>query len=135
MKFLEKFQKIHIKFLREKRGRGVPGRYQGAHQAGTPHGGAASPGWCHALVWATPDLPLTLSHVTFFSLPSKLQFIAQNRVLAMLALDFFDLLAHPIFAADFWRDCSLVCASSACPIRFLIGRLYLEYFVDVGDML
>src|SRR5215216_697832 len=29
IKCLEKFQKIHIKFLREKRGRGVPGRYQG----------------------------------------------------------------------------------------------------------
>ena len=34
--------------------------------------------------------------------------------------------------ADFWRDCSLVCASSACPIRFLIGRLYLEYFAAIG---
>src|SRR3954469_23286165 len=50
----------------------------------------------------------------------------------LFLLPIFDLLAQPIFAADFWRDCSLVCASSACPIRFVIGRLYLEYFATVG---
>ena len=88
-----------------------------------PHGGAARPGWRHALVWATPGLPLTLSPATFFSLPSKLQFIAQNHVLPVLALDFFDILAHPFFLAEIWSICSLICDSSPCPSRFVFGGL------------
>ena len=111
------------------------GGTRGAHQAGTPHGGAASLGWRHALVWATPGPPLTLSPATFFSLPSKLQFIAQNCVLSVLALDFFDLLAQPIFLAEIWSNCSLVCDSSPCPSRFVFSGLYVEYFAAVGDWL
>ena len=109
------------------------GGTRGTHQEGTPCGGAASPGWHHALVWATPGPPLLLSPATFFSLPSKLQFIAQNRVLSVLALDFFDLLAQPIFLADIWSICSLVCDSSPCPSRFVFSGLYIEYFAVVGD--
>ena len=111
------------------------GGTRGAHQVGTPHGGAASLGWRHALVWATPGPPLTVSPATFFSLPSKLQFIAQNHVLAVLALDFFDLLSQPIFLAKIWSICSLVCDSSPCPSRFVFSGLYLEYFAAVGDWL
>ena len=108
---------------------------RGTHQAGTPPGGAACPGWRHAMVWATPGPPLTLSPATFFSLPSKLQFIAKNRVLVVLALDFFDLLAQPIFVAEIWSICSPVCDSTACPSRFVFSGLFLEYFAAVGDRL
>ena len=99
------------------------GGARGTHQAGTSHGGAARPGWRHALVWATPGPPLPLSPATFFSLPSKLQFISQNHVLAVLALDFFDLLAQPIFLVEIWSICSLVCDSSPCPSRFVFSGL------------
>src|SRR4051812_32409000 len=53
----------------------------------------------------------------------------------LFLLTIFDLLVQPISSADFWRVCSLVCASSTCPIRFVIGRLYLEYFASTGDWL
>ena len=134
-KCLEKFQKIHIKFLREKRGRGVPGKYQGV-----PPGRHTT--WWPGLPWVAPcpsvghpRLPPTLSPATFFSLLSKLQFIAQNRVLSVLSLNFFDLLAQPIFLAEIWSICSLVCDSSPCPSRFVFSGLYLEYFAAVGDRL
>ena len=77
------------------------GGARGTHQAGTPPGGTACPGWRHALVWATPGPPLTLSPATFFSLPSKLQFIAQNHVLAVLALDFSISLLSPSLLLKF----------------------------------
>ena len=108
---------------------------KGTHQAGTPPGGLTSLGARLAMVWATPGPPLTLSPATFFSLPSKLQFIAQNRVFAVLALDFFDLLAQPIFVAEILSTCSLVCDSSPCPSRFVFSGLYVEYFAAVGDRL
>ena len=111
------------------------GGTRGTHQAGTPPSGTTFPGWRHALVWATPSPPLTLSPTTFFSLPSKLQFIALNRVLVVLALDFFDLLAQPIFLAEIWSNCSLVCDSSPCPSRFVFSGLYVEYFAAIGDWL
>ena len=85
------------------------------------------------MVWATPSPPHTLSLASFFSLPSKLQFIAQNHVLAVLALDFFDLLAQAIFLAEIWSICSLVCDSSPCPSRFVFSGLYIEHFATVGD--
>ena len=61
---------------------------RGTHQAGTPPGGVASLGARLAMVWATPGPPLTLSLPTALSLPRKHQFIAQNRILAVLVHDF-----------------------------------------------
>ena len=48
---------------------------------------------------------------------------------------FFDLLSQPIFAADIWIICSLVCDSFDYPSRILFSCVYLEYFGTVGDML
>ena len=71
--------------------------------------------------------------------PSHLLSLSQKTPEIFSKLEFllpiFDLFAQPIFVADFWRDCSPVCSSSACLIRFLIGGLYLEYFATVGDWL
>jgi hypothetical protein len=58
---------------------------------------------------------------------------AQTRVLAALHLDFFDLLAQPIIVAEIWSICSPVCDSSDCPSRILFSRVFLEYFISIGD--
>ena len=71
------------------------GGTRGTHQAGSPPGGVAYPGWRHAMVWATPGPPLTLSLATIFSLLSRHQFIAKNHVIAVLALDFSISLLSP----------------------------------------
>ena len=47
----------------------------------------------------------------------------------------FDLLPQPIFAAEIWSICSLVCDSSIHPNGIMFGGLYLEYFAIVGDRL
>src|SRR3954465_15019440 len=73
------------------------------------------------------------SHLLSLSLKTPENFLKLEFLLFLLPI--FYLLAQPIFVTDFWRECSLVCASSACPIRFLISGLYLEYFATVGDML
>src|SRR3954466_10539660 len=73
------------------------------------------------------------SHLLSLSRKTPENFIKIEFLLFLLPI--FDLLSQPIFAADFWRDCSLVCASSACPIKFVIGRLYLDYFAAIGDRL
>ena len=62
------------------------------------------------------------------SLPAKLDQKAQTRVLAVLELGFFDLLAQPISAAETWLVCSPVCDSSMYPSRILFGVVFLEYF-------
>ena len=71
------------------------------HEGPTPPGGAASLGARVAMVWATPGPPLTLSLSTFFSLPRKHQFIAQNRVLAVLAHNFSISLLSPSLLLKF----------------------------------
>ena len=83
------------------------------------------------MVWATPGPPLTLSPTTFFSLPSKLRFIAQNRVLAVLALDFSISLLIPSLMLKF----GAFVLRYACPSRFVFSGLYLEYFAAIGDRL
>ena len=95
------------------------GGTRGAHQAGTPHGGAASLGWRHALVWATPGPPLTLSPATFFSLPSKLQFIAQNRVLAVLL--------SRVSSSSLLKITFLLCLLSIFSISLLSVSLLLKF--------
>jgi hypothetical protein len=50
-------------------------------------------------------------------------------------LTIFDLLAQPIFAAEIWSICSLVCDSFDCPSRILFNGVFLEYFSTICDML
>ena len=52
----------------------------------------------------------------------------------LFLLEIFDLLAQPIFSAEIWIICSLVCDSFDYPIKFLNGLVYLEYFAAVGDL-
>src|SRR3954464_10543850 len=73
------------------------------------------------------------SHLLSLSRKTPENLLKLEFLLFLLAI--FDLLVQPISSADFWRDCSLVCASSTCPIRFVVSRLYLEYFATVGDRL
>ena len=74
----------------------------GAHQAGTPPGGTASPGARLAMVWATPGPPLTLSLATALSLSlEKTPVHCENHVLAVLAFDFSISLLSPSLLLKF----------------------------------
>ena len=63
--------------------------------------------------------------------PAKLDQKTFSRVLAVLELRFFDLLAQPISVAETWLVCSPVCDSSMYPSRILFGVVFLEYFAAV----
>ena len=65
------------------------------------------------------------------SLLGKLDPKALSRVLAVLDLEFFDLLAQPTSVAETWLVCSPVCDSSMYPSRILFGVVFLEYFAAV----
>ena len=78
--------------------------------------------WCAG----SPHLP----PLSFF-LPAKLDQKALSRVLAVLELEFFDLLAQPISVAETWLVCSPVYDSSVYPSRILFGVVFLEYFAAV----
>lgn len=95
---------------------------------GLPSGGAQ---W--VLAHLGPSRLPPQSHLLSLSRKTPENLLKLKFLLFLLAI--FDLLVQPISCADFWRDCSLVCASSTCPIRFVIGRLYLEYFATIGDRL
>ena len=86
-----------------------------------------------APLWRVPHL--ALQEVSFppfsSSLPAKLDQKAQTRVLAVLELEFFDLLAQPISVAETWLVCSPVCDSSVYPSRILFGVVFLEYFAAI----
>src|SRR3954465_12330742 len=93
-----------------------------------------------AYLWAAPR---GLAHLGPSRLPPQNHLLFLSRktpenllklVFLLFLLAIFDLLVQPISSADFFRVCSLVCASSTCPIRFVIGRLYLEYFATIGDL-
>ena len=64
-------------------------------------------------------------------LPAKLDQKALSRVLAVLELEFFDLLSQPISVAKIWVVCSPVCDSSVYPSRILFGVVFLAYFAAV----
>ena len=111
---------------------GVPGASQGdpprCHTlAGRGRGVGHAPMWCGShLSPQEVSLPPLSS-----SLPAKLDQKAQTRVLAVLELKFFDLLAQPISVAETWLNCSPVCDSSVYPSRILFGVVFLEYFTAV----
>ena len=99
---------------------------RGTHHTPTTHGGAA--GLCPRLgmVWGPPGPPPLLPPTTSSSYPTKHIFHPQTRVLAAYSHD-FDLLAHPIFAAEVWSICSLVCDSSIHPR----GIFLVVYFLSI----
>ena len=63
--------------------------------------------------------------------PAKLDQKVFSRVLTVLELNFFDLLAQPISVAETWLVCSPVYDSSVYPSRILFGVVFLEYFAAV----
>jgi hypothetical protein len=134
IKFLKKFQKILIKFLRLKWGREAPGTTQGSHHATTAHGGA---GQGQAVPWhgVAPLALHLLLHRPFHSLSKKCTTPLFKLVFLLFLLVIFDLLAQPIFAAEIWSICSPVCDSFDCPSRILFSGVFLEYFSIVGDRL
>jgi hypothetical protein len=87
-KFLKKFQKILIKFLRLKWAREAPGTTQGdppSHHTTWWHGPGQAALW-HGV--GPPGPPLILPPATPFSLPKKHHSIAQTCVLTILSRDF-----------------------------------------------
>ena len=111
---------------------GVPGADQGdpprCHAiAGRSRGVGRTPMWrgAHLAPQEVSLLPLP----SF--LPAKLDQKALSRVLAVLELEFFNLLAQPISVAETWLVCSPVCNSSMYPSRILFGVVFLEYFAAV----
>ena len=86
--------------------------------------------WCGA--------HLALHHFSHLPLPP----VARPKTFSIFKLVFllpifmiFDLLAQPIFAAELWDICSLLCDSSDAPCRILFGGVFLEYFAAAGDRL
>ena len=111
---------------------GVPGADQGdpprCHAiARRGRGGGRAPLWrgSHLALQEVSLPPLSSS------LPAKLDQKTQTRVLAVLELGFFDLLAQPILVDETWLVCSLVCDSSMYPSRIFFGVIFLEYFAVV----
>ena len=86
------------------------------------------------MVWGPPGPPLTHLPLISFSHPTHTPPLFKL-VFLLLLLEFFDLLAQPIFVAEIWTICSPVCDSSMYPSRILFSRVYLEYFAAVGDLL
>ena len=73
---------------------------------------------------------VSLAPLSFF-FPAKLDQKSFSRVLAVLELEFFNLLAQPSSVAETWVIYSPVCDSSVYPSRILFGVVFLEYFADV----
>jgi hypothetical protein len=78
---------------------------------------------------------------TYFSTGHSTLSLAKNTtpllkpVFLLFLFTIFDLLAQPIFAAEIWSICSLVCDSSDCLSRILFSGVFLEYFGTLGDRL
>ena len=111
---------------------GVPGATQGDPPhcdtlAGRGRGVGRAPMGCGSHL---SSQGVSLPPLSFF-LPAKLDQKVFSRVLAILELEFFDLLAQPISVAETWLVCSLVCDSSVYPSRILFGVVFLEYFTAV----
>jgi hypothetical protein len=87
----------------------------------------------HGMVW-----PLALHlffHLPLHSLSQKNSTPLLKPMFLLFLLTIFDLLAQPIFAAEIWSICSLVCDSFDCPSRILFNGVFLEYFSTIGDRL
>jgi hypothetical protein len=133
-KVSQKIPKKIIKFLHLKWGREAPGTTQGdppCHHTT----------WCRGTGLAAPwhgVEPLALHlflHLPLDSHSRKNTTPFLKLVFLLFLLAIFDLLAQPIFAAEIWSNCSLVCDSSDCPSRILFSVVFLEYFSTVGDRL
>ena len=82
-------------------------------------------------MWVPPDPPRgEPTPLSFFFLAKHDQKVF-SRVLAVLELESFNLLAQPISVAETWLICFPVCDSSVYPSRILFGVVFLEYFAAV----
>ena len=111
---------------------GVPGASQGdpprCHTlAGRGRGVGRAPMGCGSHL--SPQ-GVSLPPLSSF-LPAKLNQKTFSRVLAVLELEFSDLLAQPISVAETLLVCSPVCDSSVYPSRILFAVVFLEYFAAV----
>jgi hypothetical protein len=101
----------------------MPPHHQGARpKPGAPWHGEGAPLALH--------LPL---HPHFLLSAEISQHPSSNPCSCCSSSQFFDLLAHPIFATDIWSICSSVYDSFDCPSRILFSGVFLEYFSSIGD--
>jgi hypothetical protein len=125
IKVLDFFWKILFKFLCQKWGREAPGRPQGdppCHLTTRGCGPSLAAPW-HAE--GAPWPSTYLYTLTSFS-PLKYRHTSAQPCSCCSSSQFFDLLAQPIFAAEIWSNCSLVCDSFDCPSRILFSRDFLS---------
>ena len=112
-----------------------PGSTKGCQRGPTMWAGApwSRPGLGRA--WVTPgahQAPHMVSFLPILSLSRVFTSPLSKPECLLFLLGIFDLLAQPIISAEIWINYSLVYDSSACPIKFLNGLVYLEYFAAVG---
>jgi hypothetical protein len=88
----------------------------------------------HGMVWAPLALHLPL-YQPLHSLSRKTSTSLLKPMFLLFLFAIFDLLAQPIFVAEIWSICSLVCDSFDCPSRILFSGVFLEYFNTIGDRL
>jgi hypothetical protein len=101
-----------------------------------PHHMVARPKPGRAVAWFGAPLALYLPlHLHFTLSPEISQHHSSNPCSCCSSSRFFDLLAQPIFAAEIWSICSLVCDTFDCPSRILFSGVFLEYFSTIGDRL
>lgn len=121
LKIPEKFCKNFIREMRQKETWGNPERPPGQPYKGQARGILGPrPG----VVWGPPGPlhpPLSL---TPFSLPKNIELLLKL-VFLLVVLAIFDLFAQPIFSAEIWRICSLVCDSFTYPSRILFSEVFL----------
>ena len=120
-KIPEKLRKFFIHEMRQKETWGNPGRPSGRPDNGQAWG---IPGPRPGVVWGPPGPLLPPLPLTPFSLPKNTEhFLKLAFPLFVLAI--FDLLAQPIFSAEIWSNCSLVCDPSDYPSRILFSGVFL----------
>jgi hypothetical protein len=101
-----------------------------------PHHMVAWPRLGRAVAWWGGPLALHLPLHPHFTLSPKISpHHSSNPCSCYSSSWFVDLLAQPIFAAEIWSICSLVCDSFDCPSRVLFSGVFLEYFSTIGDRL
>ena len=120
-KIPEKLRKIFIREMRQKETWGDPGKPPGRPYKCQARG---IPGPRPGVVWGPPGPLLPPLPLTPFSLPKKYRALLKLTFLLFL-LAIFDLLAQPIFSAEIWSNCSLVCNSSVYPSRILSSKVFL----------
>jgi hypothetical protein len=134
MKFSKNSRKLFLNFYIKNGTERHLGHPRGTHHATTPHGGAVQARPRHGMVWGLLALHLFF-HLPLHSLSRKNSTPLLKPMFLLFLLVIFDLLAQPIFAAEIWSICALVCDSFDCQSRILFSGVFLEYFSTIGDRL